>query len=297
MWRFLLPAVVTMAVLIMLLAALGDLKSLSGRAVAVAEATTPNRISTAAPPNPVAHDAPTQQHRPEDAAAITAAAQAVSEQQAKREALQRQVVALQQQSADLQDQIAQRSTELEGRSRDVAVARAESDRLQRSIDALNGQQKSEEEILARLKAQEKQAATTTAVRRPVSRTLAPTTPQVPTLSSAQQLLAARQWLEAGRLDEARRMLATVQTQLVLQPVTPNRPSAEGNNPSATDVGNAIRWLDIGATGQAMQAIDRAVSDVQSSVVPDRQRPGYPPGPRPLYGGPGMPTDYMGNEMR
>jgi hypothetical protein len=60
----------------------------------------------------------------------------------------------------------------------------------------------------------------------------------------------------------------VQTQMVLQPVTPDRPAAEGGNPSATDVGNAIRWLDIGASGQAMQAIDRAISDVQA-IAPGR----------------------------
>ena len=295
MWRFLLPAVVTMAVPILLLAvALGDLKLLPGHTVAV---VGPTGVPTATAPNPVAHDAPAQEHKPEAAVSIATAAQAVAEQQAKREALERQIAELQRQSADLQDQIAQRSTELEGRSRDVASARAESESLQHSIDALNGQQKSEEEALARLKAQEKQLTAPPTSRRPAPRPLSPSTTQVPASSSAQQLMAARQWLEAGRSDEARRMLAMVQTQMVLQPVTPDRPSAEGNNPSAADVGNAIRWLDIGATGQAMQAIDRAVSAVQSSGLPDRRRPGYAPVPGPPYGGPGMPPDYLRNGMR
>jgi hypothetical protein len=50
-----------------------------------------------------------------------------------------------------------------------------------------------------------------------------------------------------------------QTQMVLRPVTPDHPLAEGGNPSATDIGAAIRWLDIGAEGQAMQAINRAIN--------------------------------------
>jgi hypothetical protein len=273
MWRFLLPAVATMAVLIMVLGiALGNLRSLPdlpGQLVAVVRGATPGGMPKSTPPIP----------------------QAVAEQQAKRDALQRQVAELQRQSAELQDQLAQRSTELEGRSRDVAAARAESDRLQQSIDTLNGQQKSEEEALARLKAQEKQVATTAPLRRPVPH---PAVPQNPASSSAQQLLTARQWLQAGRSDEARRVLAMVQTQMVLRPVTPDRPSAEGNNPSAADVGYAIRWLDIGATGQAMQAIDRAVSDVQTNGAPDRQWPSNSSVPRPPDGGPGMPTDYIGN---
>ena len=90
----------------------------------------------------------------------------------------------------------------------------------------------------------------------------PAEPQPP---ASPQLLTARQWLATGRPDEARRVLAMVQTRMVLQPVTPDRPAAEGSNPSATDVGNAIRWLDIGANGQAMQAIDRAIGNANAPV--------------------------------
>ena len=75
----------------------------------------------------------------------------------------------------------------------------------------------------------------------------------------------------------------VQTRMVLQPVTPDRPTADGANPAATDVGNAIRWLDIGANGQAMQAIDRAISNANAPVsaqpwsgYPPSAPAGYPP---------------------
>jgi hypothetical protein len=40
--------------------------------------------------------------------------------------------------------------------------------------------------------------------------------------------------------EARRVLATVQTQMVFAPVIPDQPAALSRNPSATDVGDAIR---------------------------------------------------------
>ena len=256
--------------MVLLAIALGDLKLLpnsSDQSVAVIKGATPSRVAKPPAPSRVAQDAPEQQHKPEEATATAAAAPAI-ERQAEREALQRQVAELQRQSAELQEQLAQRSSELEGRARDVAAARAESERLQQSIDALHGQQKAEEEVLTRLKAQEKQAVTTATMRRPVPRPVAPAMPSAPAPSTAQQLLTARQWLAAGRPAEARRVLAMVMTQMVLRPVTPDRPAAEGGNPSATDVGNAIRWLDIGASGQAMQAIDRAVNDVQA-IAPDR----------------------------
>jgi hypothetical protein len=88
-------------------------------------------------------------------------------------------------------------------------------------------------------------------------------------------MTARQWLAVGRPDEARRMLAMVQTQMVFQPVTPDRPDAQGGNPAATDVGNAIHWLDMGANGQAMQAISRAIDSSNNPNPPARAWSGYP----------------------
>ena len=81
---------------------------------------------------------------------------------------------------------------------------------------------------------------------------------MPEGSAYQQLLIARQWLATGRLDQARRALAVVQTRMVLQPVEPDQPNARGVNALATEVGNAIRWLDLGSNGQAMQALNQAV---------------------------------------
>jgi hypothetical protein len=62
-------------------------------------------------------------------------------------------------------------------------------------------------------------------------------------------------------------LAMDQTQMVLRPVTPHQPVAEGGHPSATDVGAAIRWLDMGASSQAMQAISRAINHANAAESP------------------------------
>jgi len=59
--------------------------------------------------------------------------------------------------------------------------------------------------------------------------------------------------------------------MVFRPVTPGQPMAEGGNPSATEIGNAIRWLDIGSNGQAMQAISRAIN--HANAAEPRPRPG------------------------
>ena len=92
---------------------------------------------------------------------------------------------------------------------------------------------------------------------------------------AEQLQTAQQWLSAGRPDEARRVLVMVQTQVVFQPGTPDRPDAQVSNPMMTDVGDAIRWLDEGAGGQAMQSITRAIDDANpGGPAPVREGFGY-----------------------
>jgi hypothetical protein len=65
----------------------------------------------------------------------------------------------------------------------------------------------------------------------------------------------------------------VQTQMVLRPVTPDQPNAEGGNQSATEVGAAIRWLDMGASSEAAQAISRAINYAKTLEFPG-QSPGY-----------------------
>jgi len=199
-------------------------------------------------------------------------------------------------------ELAQRTQELAQRTHDLDVARAEADRLQKGIDALREQRQSEEASLARLKAAQQQVAMAVPARpaaprpappptrpaqqpaqpvslqQPTQPTPAPQPPQLmPAPAASQQLQTARQWLSAGRPDEARRVLAMVQTQMVFQPVTPDQPAAQGGNPSATDIGDAIRWLDMGASGQAMQSITRAIDDANVASRPVRAWSGYPTG--------------------
>ena len=94
-------------------------------------------------------------------------------------------------------------------------------------------------------------------------------------SVTQRLETARQWLSVGRPDVARDVLATVQTQMVFQPMTPDQPITLSHNPSATDVGDAIRWLDIGATEQAMWSITRAIESSARGRGGVRAWSGYP----------------------
>jgi hypothetical protein len=94
-------------------------------------------------------------------------------------------------------------------------------------------------------------------------------------------MTARQLLVSGRTEEARNLLVRAQTQMVFQPVAPDRPAAEGGNVAATRIGSAIRLLDEGNTGGAVQAINIAMvsPDVEQS---DRRQgwqrdPSAPPG--------------------
>jgi hypothetical protein len=133
--------------------------------------------------------------------------------------------------------------------------------------------------VARDKAREKQVAAASVPRRaPAPRPVSPSLPYAAAPSepsTAQHLVNAQQWLAAGRPDEARRILAVVQTQMIFRPVTPDQPMAEGRNAFATDIGTAIRWLDIGASGQAMQAISRAINHANAAAPAYRPWSGYP----------------------
>jgi hypothetical protein len=274
MWRFLLPALaVTVVLAILFVGAKGDLKSfadLRNRAIVSIGGAEPRRAPSVPPAAP--------------------SAEAIAVQQT-RDALARQIVDLQTQADDLRNQIAQRSHELEQRSHDVEagnsemdrlrqgleVKRAEADKLRQDIDTLHQQRMAEEDALARYKTHEKQMETAIAPRRaPASKPAPSPLPLAPAPtgpSPAQQLLNAQRWLATGRSDEARRILAMVQTQMVFRPVTPDQPMAEGGNLSATDVGAAIRWLDMGVSGQAMQAISRAINRTNADELPG-QSPGY-----------------------
>jgi hypothetical protein len=260
-WRFLLPALaMTVALMVLFAGVMGDLKSwpdFSARAIAIIGGKEARQAPPRAAPAPSA-----------------ASTLAVAEQQGARDALQHQIADLQRQAGDLQNQIAQRS-------HDIEAKRAEMDGLRQGLEAMRAEtdtlrRQAEEDALARNKVREKQMATANAPRRPpAQRPASPPPPFAPALT--QSLQNAQQWLAAGRPDEARNILATVQTQMVLRPVTPGQPMADGGNPSATEIGAAIRWLDIGANSQAMQAINRAINHANAAATEPRPRPwsGYP----------------------
>jgi len=204
--------------------------------------------------------------------------------------LQRQDDALQSQLAEHRKELAQTAQELAQRKQDMDAARAEADRLRQVIETLREQHQAKEEPPTPQKVQRQQTAAAVPTRTagpktnslpsqhmvarqpsqstPTPRSLPPIpTPEpmqaVPAPSAAQQLQAARQWLSVGRPDEARRVLVMVQTQMVFQPVTPDQPVARSSNLSATHVGDAIHWLDMGVTGQAMQSISRAMNEANA----------------------------------
>jgi hypothetical protein len=79
-------------------------------------------------------------------------------------------------------------------------------------------------------------------------------------SARQQLQTAQQLLSAGRPGEARRVLAMAQTQMIFRPVT-HQPAAQGGNTSPSNVGDAIHWLDMGASDQAMRSVTRAINSL------------------------------------
>jgi hypothetical protein len=200
----------------------------------------------------------------------------ISDLRRQNDALQRQNDVLQHEVAEHQQELAQRTADLAQRTHDLLAARAEAEKLQEVVETLRREQAS----LVRQMAEVPQMIVTESAR-PVAPTQAPPpkrpmpvrqpsrstpTPRDPPParpipmwpSAMQQLQSARQWLSVGRPDQARRLLATVQTQMVFMPMTPEQSVVLDRNASATDVGDAIRWLDIGAMGEAMRSITRAI---------------------------------------
>jgi hypothetical protein len=79
-------------------------------------------------------------------------------------------------------------------------------------------------------------------------------------------------------------------------VTPDQPVAQGHNITATEVGEAIRWLDMGAGGQAMQAITRALDNTNGGATPVRAWSGYS-GSAPSDGSaPPLPSDSFSSNL-
>lgn len=291
MWRFLLPAFAMVSALLVLFAgALGDLRSwptLSKGTSNVIAVMTPH------PEKPVTATPARQSAAPP--------ASPAPDLLAARKALQQQVADLQQQTNTLQTEIDRRKQELDQRTQELNQRtqeisqqthqleglHSETDKLRQKIDTLHQQQAG----LTRQRAQEQQLAAANQAHVPSA--YQPSPPQQPPASSpapqagitplaVQQLLSARQWLAAGRPEEARRVLATVQTQMVMQPVAPDQPHVSTGNVPATEIGEAIRWLDIGATGQAMQAISRAIGGSTTVNEQPKSRPEYSEVAPPRY---------------
>jgi hypothetical protein len=75
-----------------------------------------------------------------------------------------------------------------------------------------------------------------------------------------QLRDARNALAAGHIEDARRALQVAQLRLVFRPVGADGVAPPPAGRSAADVARALSLLGIGATDQAMRAIDQALSD-------------------------------------
>jgi len=91
------------------------------------------------------------------------------------------------------------------------------------------------------------------------------------------LITARELLASGRAGEARQLLMRAQAESALRPVTPDQPYATGGNVVANQIGNAIRFIDSGNSGQAMQAINFAMDNVGNTWGSGAA---YAPGPAP-----------------
>jgi hypothetical protein len=169
---------------------------------------------------------------------------------------------------------------------------ADTDQARQQLETLRQQQQTQAGLTARQQDQARQAEAR--AHRPRRNAV----PAPPAFASAQpglavppwtQLMAAREVLASGRTQAARSLLATAQTQLVFQPVTPDQPDSMGGNRAATAVGEAIHLVDAGDIGQAIQAINRAIDITKSQnqgaantapapapAVPMLVAPPYPP---------------------
>ena len=89
-----------------------------------------------------------------------------------------------------------------------------------------------------------------------------------------RLEMAREALQAGQIEDARRYLEQAQLQLVFRPVTPAGDDAPSVSHVAGDVGAALSMLGAGNTSAALAYVDHALADA---------RPGGQPPPPPGYG--------------
>jgi hypothetical protein len=271
MLRFLLPAFLMVGALVALFAgAFGDWHGLSDswdrlHTVVARLAHDPAVAMPSAVVSPTAPSAVLQ----------TAPAPGDDTQQSAADALRQQV-------AGLQAQVAQRTQEL-------ASLHADTDQARQELETLRQQQQVEATLNALRQDQARQAEARAHARRhhrgssavPAPPAFASTQPG-PVVPPWTQLMAAREVLANGRKQDARQLLATAETQMVLQPVAPDQPETMGGNRAATAVEEAIHLLDTGDINLAFQAINRAIditksqSQGASSAVPTPTAPPYPP---------------------
>jgi hypothetical protein len=197
---------------------------------------------------------------------------ALARQEAARAALQHQIADLQQQASAMRDQVARGSRDLEAAN--VAAGKlphvlpqqgaSTQDQVAPRSQTMPQERTAEPPLSSRQKLHGQQTAVPP-LRPPTMSSITPaatTVQPIPVFMHeprmSQQLLFARQWLATGHLDQARRILAVVQTRMVLQPTEPNGFSSPSVNALAMNVGNAIRWLDMGSAGAAMQALNQAM---------------------------------------
>jgi TolA-binding protein len=251
MLRFLLPALLMVGALVALFAgALGDWQGLSDSwdrwHTLVANLASDRPVIPAAPaPAPAPPPAP---------AAVTQVPPA-----SNGDARQTAADTLRQQVAGLQAQVAQRTQQL-------ASLHADTDQARQELETLRLQQQMQAALNTRHQAQVRQAEAR--ARRQHRNTV----PAPPSFASAQpglvvppltQLIAAREVLASGRPQDARNLLATAETKMVFQPITPDQPDTMGGNRAATAVQEAIHLVDTGDIDQAIQAINRAIDITKS----------------------------------
>jgi hypothetical protein len=149
--------------------------------------------------------------------------------------------------------------------------------------------------LAELRAKERVA------QRPQQQTTQP--PSVPSQNASTQpvlivstrgvLVTARELLASGRAADARQLLMKAQAESTLHPVTPDQPLATGRSAAAIQINDAIRLLDAGKTGGALQAINVAMDSTRDGPG---GWPTYPQGSG-SYGPSAVPPNYDGNTRR
>jgi hypothetical protein len=260
MWRFLLPAVFMVgAPLVLLAGALGELPSWADLSA----------MLVAAPAKPTAVAAPTNEGSPAavDTHPVPAPAVLAPAPTAQSPAPEM----LQQQLADLQAQIGQRTHEL-------ASLRANEEQERAGLDTLRRQRQAEEESVARQQAQQRKTASAAPAAPkaqarpqhppPAARVMA--SQSAPAVSPLARLVTARQALLSGQPGEARRLLSAAEIQLVFQPVVPGQPAADAISAPAARIGYAIRLLDAGDTGQALQMINIVIDGPEGQGAGARQ---------------------------